>query len=142
VEESAGRDAAAHTEPARAEPVSGAERRRRVEWFERADHWFNRPIRLASGVHEGFWLGCLSANELNAVTSRHYLQSRESASEEHNLRGLFDWERKVAERYFRPGSRILVAAAGGGREVLALRRAGFQAQGFECNPVLLQAGSL
>ena len=54
--------------------------------------------------------------------------------------GFFDWEAPLIERYFRKGSRILVAAAGTGREILALRDAGFSADGFECNPSLLAAG--
>ena len=112
---------------------------RRAQLFKRADRWFNRFVRLASALHEGFWLGCLSPDDLNAITASHYQQSREYASSEHNQRGFFDWEVPVLERYFPPRSRILVAAAGGGREVLALRRAGFQAEGFECSPTLLGA---
>jgi len=118
---------------------SPASVRRRVWYFKRADGWFNRFVRLAAVVHEGFWLGCLSADDLNAITAEHYDHSHESASPEHNLRGFLDWERSVVQQHFPPGSRILVAAAGGGREVLALRRAGYQADGFECNPVLVQA---
>ena len=34
---------------------------------------------------------------------------------------------------------MLVAGAGGGREVLALRRSGFEADGFECSPALVKA---
>lgn len=116
-----------------------AVRRRRVRYFKRADGWFNRFVRLAAVVHEGFWLGCLSADDLNAITAEHYDHSHESASPEHNLRGFLDWELAVVNRHFPAGSRILVAAAGGGREVLALRRAGYQSDGFECNPVLVQA---
>ena len=118
-----------------------AVRPRRVRYFKRADGWFNRFVRLAAVVHEGFWLGCLSADDLNAITAEHYDHSHESASREHNLRGLLDWELSVVSRHFPPGSRILVAAAGGGREVLALRRAGYHADGFECNPILVQASA-
>jgi len=114
-------------------------RRRSVRYFKRADCWFNRFVRLAAVVHEGFWLGCLSADDLNAITAEHYDHSHESASPEHNLRGFLDWELAVVNRHFPAGSRILVAAAGGGREVLALRRAGYPADGCECNPVLVQA---
>jgi hypothetical protein len=116
-----------------------AMRRRSVQYFKRADSWFNRFVRLAAVVHEGFWLGCLSADDLNAITAEHYDHSHESASPEHNLRGFLDWELAMVNRHFPPGSRILVAAAGGGREVLALRRAGYTADGFECNPILVQA---
>jgi hypothetical protein len=112
---------------------------RRVRWFKQADQWFTRWISIAGALHEGFWLGCLRPDDLDAITAGHYGQSLEYASAEHNQRGLFDWERVVVEQYFQPGSRILVAAAGGGREVLALRRAGFQAEGFDCSPTLVQA---
>jgi hypothetical protein len=121
------------------ELTTSVEDMRRVQHFQRADRWFNRFVRLASALHEGFWLGRLSAEDLNAITSHHYQQSHEYSSPEHNQRGLFDWEAAVVDRYFSPGSRILVAAAGGGREVLALRRVGFQAEGFECSPALVQA---
>jgi hypothetical protein len=116
-------------------------RRRRVRYFKRADGWFNRFVRLAAVLHEGFWLGCLSADDLNAITAEHYDHSHESASAEHNQRGFLDWELAVVNSHFKPGSRILVVAAGAGREVLALRRAGYQADGFECNPVLVQASA-
>jgi hypothetical protein len=124
-----------------AEQVPQAVHRRRVRYFKRADRWFTRLVRLAAVVHEGFWLGCLSADDLNAVTADHYDHSQESKSAEHNQRGFLDWEISALDRYFPPASRILVAAAGGGREVLALRRAGFQADGFECNPALVQASN-
>ena len=41
---------------------------------------------------------------------------------------------------FSPGSRVLVAAAGGGRELIALVRGGFQAAGFECSHAMVEAG--
>ncbi len=121
------------------ELVPAAPGGRRVRLFKRAYRWFNRLVRLTSAVHEGFWLGCLTPDDLNALTASHYQQSREYSSSKHNLRGLFDWEVPVLDRYFPPRSHILVAAAGGGREVLALRRAGFQAEGFECSPTMQQA---
>jgi hypothetical protein len=113
--------------------------RRRLRWFKYADRCFNRLAKLIAALHEGFWLGCLSAEDLNALTASHYEQTHEYSSAEHNQRGLFDWETAALKRYFPPGSRILVAAAGGGREVLALRRMGYAAEGFECSPWLLQA---
>ena len=90
-------------------------------------------------MHEGFWLGCLTPDDLNAITADHFDQSRFYASAEHNLGGFFTWEKDLVERHFPPTSRILVAAAGGGREVLALRKAGFEADGFECSTPLVDA---
>jgi Methyltransferase domain len=115
--------------------------RRRVRFFQRADSWFNRFVRLATAMHEGFWLGCLSADELNTVTAGHYAQSRETTSAEGNLRDFFDWEGSAVERYFPVGSNVLVAGAGGGREILALRRTGYSAEGFECNPAVVEASN-
>lgn len=114
-------------------------RKSRVQWFEHANRWFNRLVRFAEAMHEGFWLGCLSADELNAVTAEHFDQSRYYASAEHNLSGFFEWEKPLVDGCFRRGSRILVAGAGAGREVLALRKAGFDAEGFECSLPLVRA---
>ena len=127
--------------PSTTESKSPVKENRRVRWFMQSDRWFTRLASLAGAIHEGFWLGYLSADDLDAITGEHYRQSQEYSSPEHNQRGLFDWERVVVEQYFQPGSRILVAAAGGGREILALRRAGFQAEGFDCSPTLVQASN-
>ena len=114
-------------------------RKWRVKCFELADRWLDRLIRFMRATHECFWLGCLSADDLNAVTEAHFGESQSYASREHNLSGFFSWETSALHHYFRPGSRILLAAAGGGREVIALRKAGFDAEGFECNLPLVRA---
>lgn len=114
-------------------------RRPRVKYFEVADRWLNRFVRFVIAMHEGFWLGCLGADELNVVTMEHFDQSKYYASSEHNLSGFFGWEKSVLDRFFRPGSCILVAGAGGGREVLALRKSGFDAEGFECSVPLVRS---
>jgi hypothetical protein len=113
--------------------------RLRVRIFRHSDLWLNRLLKLLTALHEGCWLGWLRADDLNAVTKELYRTSQWYKSTEHNLSGLFDWETAALACHFRPESRILVAGAGAGREVLALRRAGFQAEGFECSPTLLQA---
>ena len=97
-------------------------------------------MNLAEALHKGFWLGFLSADDLNALTAKRYGASQHLTSTEHTESGFFDWEAPLIERYFRKGSRILVASAGTGREILALLDAGFSADGFECNPLLLEAG--
>ncbi len=114
-------------------------RKLRVSCFVFADRLFQALARWMTVLHEGFWLGWLSADDLNTITGRHFDQSNYYASSEHNLSGFFDWEKPLINRYFRPGSRILVAGAGGGREVLALRKDGFDAEGFECSPPLVHA---
>jgi hypothetical protein len=115
-------------------------RKFRTQCFEHADRWFNRFVELMKALQEGFWLGCLSADDLNAVTAKHFDESQFYASTEHNLSGFFNWEPPLLDRYFRPGSRILVAAGGAGREIIALRKIGFDAEGFECSLPLVHAG--
>jgi hypothetical protein len=117
-----------------------AKPRLRTRWFQVADRWVTRAVNLVKAMHKGFWLGCLNADDLNTITANRYSASKEFTSRQHLESGLSDWELPVVERYFRNGSRILVAAAGTGREVLALRKAGFSAEGFECNPAVLQVG--
>lgn len=71
-----------------------------------------------TALHEGVWLGCLSADHLNAITAKPFDESQYYASSEHNLSGFLNWDAPLLDRYFRRGSRVLVAAAGAGREVL------------------------
>jgi hypothetical protein len=102
------------------------------------DRWIRRWVRLLEILHEGFWLGFLDADDLTTITLQSFQQSRMYNGPEHNLSGLFPWEREAIDRFFRPGSRILVPACGGGRELLALHHLGFQADGFECTPSLVE----
>jgi len=63
----------------------------RVNYFEVADRWFNRLVRFMTALHEGFWLGFLSSDDLNAVAAEHFAESQFFSSTEHNLSGLFNW---------------------------------------------------
>jgi SAM-dependent methyltransferase len=57
-------------------------------------------------------------------------------------RGLFDWERALLDRPEIPREgRVLLAAAGGGRELLALAERGYDVTAFEPNPVLRQGAA-
>lgn len=95
-------------------------------------------IRVLDGAHSGMWLGVLSRAQLEAVDELHYHGSATYNGDAHNLRGLMDWEEAAISGYFGNSTRLLVLAAGGGREVLALERRGFQVDGFECNPTLVE----
>jgi hypothetical protein len=104
-------------------------------WFDR---WLQRWVRLLGILHEGFWLGWLDSEDLAAVMPRSYERSVMYNGLEHNQTGLFAWERDAIGRFFLPGSRILVPACGGGREIVALHALGFQVDGFDCTPSLLE----
>jgi len=105
--------------------------RLRVRAYLWLDRWLQRWVRLLGILHEGFWLGCLDPDDLTAVTIRSFQQSRMYNGLEHNQSGLLPWEWDAISRFFRPRSRILVAASGGGRELIALHRLGFEADGFD-----------
>jgi hypothetical protein len=122
------------------EQIPSPPRNLRVRCFEHTDRWLRRVGNFLMAVQEGFWLGCLSPDDLNAITANHFGASQYYKSIEHNMSGFLPWEAPLVERHFRPGSRVLVAGAGAGREILALRRAGYEAQGFECSLSLIEAG--
>ncbi|MCA9488535.1 MAG: hypothetical protein KC621_01390 [Myxococcales bacterium] len=101
-----------------------------------------RPTRLrvaARSVVGGAWMGAGSERWRDEVDEEVY--ARRYAyhdTDEHNLRGLFEWEAAAIASSFPSAGRVLITSAGGGREVIALRRAGYEPVGTECHPVLRQ----
>lgn len=89
--------------------------------------------------HEGIWLGLFDHAGLDRLSIRQYGQSGaldRYLDDQHNRSGLFGWEADAVHSFFPSGARVLVAAAGGGREILALRKLGYRADGFDCQPDL------
>jgi SAM-dependent methyltransferase len=86
---------------------------------------------MGTAIHEGFWLGLLRDSSLDQVTADGYQRGTTFSSAEHNRRGLFSWERNAVEAHFPPQSKVVIAAAGGGREALALVAQGFQVLAFD-----------
>jgi hypothetical protein len=97
--------------------------------------------RVLSAAFVGFWLGVLTRRQLLAIGERHYGRERMYWTEEYNKQGLSVWEERVVERDFSACRTLLVAAAGGGREVLALRRLGYEVHGFEADPGLVRVAN-
>lgn len=94
-------------------------------------------ISFANACFIGFWLGVLKRDTLHSVDLFYYNKIQKYHTEAYNRQGFWKWERSVINTYFRDRSCILVGAAGGGREVLALRQLGYEVDGFECNPRLV-----
>jgi 2-polyprenyl-3-methyl-5-hydroxy-6-metoxy-1,4-benzoquinol methylase len=95
----------------------------------------------ATSLIQGLSLGLLSNDALERLTEHRYATSFSSYAEESYVNsGFFTWEREAILRYFPPGGRVLVAAAGAGREMIALARAGFGVEGFDCCAPLVEAG--
>jgi hypothetical protein len=108
-----------------------------AQLFVRVTERLRRSFPRAGQYWSGFWLGALSRNAMAAVDEALYSLRSNYQTAEHNRQGLAPWERAAIEAYFSPGSRLMVLAVGGGREVVALRRLGFDAQGWESHPELL-----
>jgi SAM-dependent methyltransferase len=96
--------------------------------------------RALRAVLNAFWLGVLSDDGLRALDEHYYARTDLYRRDDWNERGLFDWEERLVGEHFEGGSKIVVPAAGGGREVLALVEAGFDAVGYEPHPGLAAYG--
>ena len=90
----------------------------------------------------GFWLGIMSEKNLDLYDELHYNKSEKYTDDNYNLSGLFEWEKERIEKYFSKSKKILLLAAGGGREALALIRMGFDIDSYECNKVLVDYGNV
>lgn len=75
------------------------------------------------------------SDELFYNTTRHYVDDK------YNLSGLYKWEAAMIEKYFKGLKNILLIAAGGGRETVALHNMGFEVDSYECNPRLIEYGN-
>jgi hypothetical protein len=109
--------------------------------YLRSDRWANAALRMGRGVFDGIWLGLLSREQLARIDHRYYDEAPEYLTESHNLRGLFGWERDAVERHFGGVRSIVVTSAGGGREMLALAKAGYQVAGYEPHLELTRFGN-
>ncbi|HUE95139.1 MAG TPA: hypothetical protein VMN39_00680, partial [Longimicrobiaceae bacterium] len=96
-----------------------------------------RLNRAMSVGLNGVWLALLQREDLHAVSSAVYSKRTFYHTPEYNRSGLWEWETRAINEHFASCSRLLVAAAGGGREVLALRKRGFAVDGFEAHPGLV-----
>ena len=110
--------------------------------------WKERFFRLVQSLFTGVWLGILSQSDLESVDDAYFVGVDgkrkgpiDYTNAEYNKRGLFEWERRAIEAHFPAGGSIALMAAGGGREVLALRRLAFRVQAWECQPELVAAAN-
>jgi hypothetical protein len=96
---------------------------------------------LQSAAYTGMWLAFLTEGLRTAIDTAYYDTQPEYVADKWNESGLFTWERAAVDQYFPVGSSVLVTSAGGGRELIALRRSGFDVAGCECHPELLRSGN-
>jgi hypothetical protein len=108
--------------------------------------WSNRVFRVLHGgvqaLFEGFWMGILPESVYDTISEKSYGEGRAYSNDRHLDRGFFFWEELAVRAWVSPGCRVLVAAAGGGRELIALARSGRRADGFDCSRPMVAAGQL
>lgn len=111
----------------------------RTRLFKFTDDWVARFWMAAHTIHAGIWLGLLDRPSLLELVTERYDVTGNYLNLEYNRSGFWYWETKSLDQYFSSCQSVLVGAAGGGRELLALARRGVRADGFECSPKLLDA---
>lgn len=105
-----------------------------------------RAVRMCEAAGwigvQALGLGLLDTDELVRLTVRRFESSSYLDPSYNTDSGLWLWEREALRRFFPPAGRILVGAAGSGREMIALQRAGYSVDGFECAQSLVEAGQI
>lgn len=106
--------------------------------------WSHRFFRVLHGgslvLFEGFWMGLLPESVYDVISEKSYGEGKQYTNAPYLDQGFYFWEELAVRTHFPSGSRVLVAAAGGGRELIALARSGFQGAGFECSRAMVDAG--
>jgi hypothetical protein len=98
-------------------------------------------INFLDAAFSGFWLGVMSRKSFDFSDELYYNRNKNYTDDKYNLSGLFNWEKAMIEKHFSSARTILLIAAGGGREVLALSRMGLEVDSYECNAGLVEYGN-
>ena len=115
------------------------ELRTRTELFKRSQALVGRLPTWVRTLHSFFWLHILTSSDLDDITMDSYQGSTGFESEQHNLQPLWSWEESAFQQCLSKCKSVLVAGAGGGREMIALSRMGLQVVGFDASTDLVKA---
>lgn len=74
-------------------------------------------------------VGLLNRDQLGRAIAGRW--ARWGLDERYALQGLFGWEEPFVRKFLKPDDRILIVGSGSGREVIALRRDGYNVEGLE-----------
>lgn len=96
---------------------------------------------LLRGLFSGIWLGLLRRETLLEINRKYYSSSNKYRDPNYNKSGLLPWESVMIAAHFQNCRRLLLVGAGGGREMVALTRLGYEVHGFECNSELVRAAN-
>jgi hypothetical protein len=117
---------------------------KRPPWYVATAWWLDRGIdrlhtllQLVTSTTIASWVAPHERGDVTAWIYSHHLFYLPGGATFDN--GLFDWEVRALSHPELPKSgEVLVAAAGGGREVNALRKRGYRVTGFEPNERLVR----
>lgn len=112
-----------------------------LKLYMTSSEWFTKLMTFLHAGFNGLWLGLLSREDLHQYDQIYYEKMNMYQNDAYNLSGLFEWEKECIKNYFRNVKTILLLGAGGGREVIALHRLGFQVDAYECNPRLVESAN-
>ncbi len=113
-----------------------------VAKFSHASFRFLKNLaKLLDALFSGFWLGVMSRKSLEYSDELFYHKTRHYTDDRYNQSGLYKWEKAAVEKHFPKAKSLLLIAAGGGREVLALSKMGFDVDSYECNRTLIEYGN-
>lgn len=105
------------------------------------DRFISRVFNSVQTMHQGFWLGVLDQEGLQRAGAESYRTwQRLYRDPDYNRAGLWPWEATAIERFFGGCESILIGAAGGGRELIALARRGLQVDAFDCSREFVDSG--
>lgn len=113
--------------------------RTRSRLFQRTRAVVDKLPSWTRRLHSFGWLHLLSSEDLNDLTVASYNQRTGFETPEHNLNGLWAWEEQAFKQHFANSKRVIVAGAGGGREMIALSKMGLQVLGFDASMDLVDA---
>jgi hypothetical protein len=89
----------------------------------------------------GFWLGVMSEKSLDYSGELTHNGNKSYTDDRYNQSGFFEWEKPIINKHFSKAETILLIAAGGGREALALSIKGYEVDAYECNTNLIEYGN-
>jgi SAM-dependent methyltransferase len=90
-----------------------------------------RTLERAAAASTYLAAGLLHSDALTRHTAENWRRFGLAQSEADVAEGLFGWEERFYARCMTPGERVLVVGCGSGRDLLALLRLGYRADGLE-----------
>ena len=109
----------------------------RARAYAEVDATQRRILAALQVIHQGWWLGMLDSRHLDFLAGLQYPRWRQYSDDAYNASGLKGWEAAAVADHFPKVGALLVGAAGGGREVVALTRLGYRVDSFDCVEALV-----